>query len=127
MPEGVLRKAEGESLGESDCITDDSGGQSNCSQFAANASKRLDLTAQPTVPHAFNTVSDVRSERRLDDRRVDTDGRPFEPIVKPASQFVSTLDAESIALSGIAVDGVFGSDEDMLFADSITGSLSRSC
>lgn len=128
-PEGESIGAERESLeaeGESSeriCITDDSHGESSCSQFAANVPKRLELAARPTAPHTFTKASDVWGERLHDYRRVDTDGSPFESIRKSTAQSGSTFDADSSTLSGDAVDSVYRSDDDMLFADSISRSL----
>ena len=122
-PEGNSLRAEGESFRERACVIDDSPGESSCSQFAANASQPLELTAQPTAPHAFTGVSDVRGEDPHDDHGVDTNGRPSESILRPTSPSISASDANSSPLSCRAVDSVFGCDDDLLLADAIARSL----
>ena len=115
--------AEGESVSETDCMSDDPYGERSCSQVAANPPDRLGMTTQLTTQLALTEVSDVWEEFPHDDRRVDTDGSPLESIWKSAFQPGSTLEADSFALAGDAVDSVFQGDDDTLFADSISRSL----
>lgn len=118
-PEGESLRAEGESFRERTCLPD----ESSRSQSTANASNPLEFTAQPTAPDAFTGVSDLRGEGPHDDHGIATTGSRLKPMPKSTSQSVSTSEADSSALSGSAVDSVFGSDDDLLLADSITRSL----